>query len=631
MEMIRLVLPELGNFFLILALMVSVGIGLMPFFGGKEKLTRRWTYGLLVFIALAYLILTFAFLTDNFSVTYVASNSSISLPWWYKFCAVWGGHEGSILLWVAVLAAWMSAVALLSRNLPDRITVRVLSVLGWISCGFLLFILFTSNPFERLLPNIPTNGQDLNPLLQDIGFLLHPPVLYMGYVGFSVPFAMAIAALWSNRWDTDWAAWSRPWTLVAWCFLTIGITLGSWWAYRELGWGGWWFWDPVENASLMPWIVGTALLHSLLVTQKRNTFKAWTTLLAIIAFSLSLLGTFLVRSGVLTSVHAFAVDPSRGLFMLIFLMLVMSIALVLYGWRASHLKSNEGFSLLSRETFLMLNNVMLIAIMLTILLGTLYPLFIQALHLGKLSVGAPYFNQVFSLLMLPVLFIMGLGPLTYWKSMIFTDLMDRTKLAFLFSLVMGLLLPWLVFETFFPSTALGLFLSLWIIIATIISCRKKMHWGMFFAHIGIAISLAGIVVSSTYSVERNVIMSVGDSVNLNQYTVVFEKIIPLNGPNYEGITGLFDVTKNQEHIGLIRPEKRYYPVQKSVMTDAGIDATVFRDIYVALGEGFNHKGKQTWGVRLYYKPLIRWIWAGGFLILLGGILAAITQIRKYTR
>lgn len=623
-----LIFPEIGHFLLIIALLLSIGIGLVPFLSFQQHTIKRLTFLLFIIIAIAYLILTSTFLQNDFSVLYVASNSSLNLPWWYKICAVWGGHEGSILLWVAVLSVWMTAVALFSQNLPDIIVVRVLSILGWIAFGFLLFILLTSDPFTRLLPNIPPNGRDLNPLLQDIGFLFHPPVLYMGYVGFSVPFALAIAALWSGHWDSHWAAWSRPWTLAAWCFLTVGITLGSWWAYRELGWGGWWFWDPVENASFMPWLVGTALLHSLLVTEKRNTFKAWTALLAIIAFSLSLLGTFLVRSGVLTSVHAFALDPSRGLFMLIFLLVVMSIAFILYAWRAMELRSGETFSLLSRETLLMLNNVMLAAIMVTVLLGTLYPLVMQVLNLGQLSVGAPYFNKVFSILMLPVLFIMGLGPLTYWKTMPLSALVERTRLAFLFSMVLGLLLPWLLLNTFHPGAALGIFLSLWIVITTIVSQRRKRHWGMFFAHIGIAISLAGIVVSSSYSIERNVVLSAGDTMKVAHYTILFKRTAPLQGPNYEGIQGIFEVQSKGKTIAEIRPEKRYYPIQQTVMTDAGIDATIFRDIYIALGEGVKQKGRQAWIIRVYYKPLIRWIWAGGFLILLGGVCAGIKQTKK---
>ncbi len=634
----NLLLPEFGQLALILSLLVSLGIGLLPSLGEYSfygmaplQLSRKLTFILFFLILIAYSILTYSFLTDNFSVLYVAANSSLSLPWWYKLCAVWGGHEGSMLLWVFVLSGWMSATALLSQRLPNEITLRTLSVLAWIAVGFLLFLLITSNPFARLLSQIPTNGRDLNPLLQDIGFLFHPPVLYMGYVGFSVPFALAIAALWSSNLNSSWAAWSRPWTLAAWCFLTIGITLGSWWAYRELGWGGWWFWDPVENASFMPWIVGTALLHSLLVTEKRNTFKAWTVLLAIAAFLLSLLGTFLVRSGILTSVHAFAVDPQRGLFMLIFLMVVLSISLILYSWRAMQLKTTETFFLLSRETFLMLNNVMLAAIMLSILLGTLYPLGMQALHLEQLSVGAPYFNTVFSILMLPVLFVMGLGPLSYWKQMPLQDLMERTKLAFLLCLVSSLLLPWLIFNIFHPGAALGLFLSLWIIVTTLLSQRRKRHWGMLFAHVGIAISLAGIVVSSSYSIERNLIMSPGDTVQISSYTLLFKAIKPINGPNYEGLQGVFILQSQGENIGKILPEKRYYPIQNTVMTDADINATIFRDIYIALGEKVQEKNQEAWIIRLYYKPLIRWIWAGGFLILLGGIFAGIKQAKKSLR
>jgi len=628
-------LPEYGHLFLIIALLLAAGIGFLPALPNAMRpavISRFWTFLLLVLCSSAYIFLTIAFLSSDFSVLYAAENSSLNLPWWYKICAVWGGHEGSILLWIVVLCVWMTAVALFSRHLPEDILVKILAVLGWIAFGFLLFLLATSNPFERLLPDIPANGRDLNPLLQDIGFLFHPPVLYMGYVGFSVPFALSAAALWCGRWDADWAAWSRPWALAAWCFLTTGITLGSWWAYRELGWGGWWFWDPVENASFMPWILGTALIHSLVVTQKRNTFKAWTALLSIGAFSLSLLGTFLVRSGILTSVHAFAVDPKRGLFMLVFLLLVMGISLTVYAWRAAYLRSDESASLLSRETFLMLNNVMLASIMLTILLGTLYPLIIEVLGLGKLSVGAPYFNTVFSLLMLPVLFIMGLGPLTFWKSMPLSTLEERTRLALLLGLTLGLLLPWLIFKTFHWAAALGVFLAVWIFITTCFSMKYKRHWGMFFAHCGIAACLVGITISSSYSIEKNVLMSIADQVNLGPYSLLFKRLDTIKGPNYSGIAGVFELKDKGKPIGEIRPEKRYYPIQRTVMTDAAINANLFRDIYIAIGESVKQKHhSEAWMVRLYYKPMIRWIWGGGFLILLGGIIACLQQWRFLRR
>jgi len=637
----NLILPEIGHFLLIMALFIAFWMGIAPFVSKvREKHPIVLPATLFILILIAFAILTFCFLSDNFSVKYVAENSSINLPWWYKICAVWGAHEGSILLWILVLSGWTLAVTVFNRwyQLPENMLIRTLSVLGWIAVGFLLFLLLTSNPFARLLPNIPSNGQDLNPLLQDIGFLFHPPILYMGYVGLSVPFALAIASLWLGEWNTKWAGWARVWTLSAWCFLTIGITLGSWWAYRELGWGGFWFWDPVENASFMPWLSATALLHSLFVTEKRQTFKAWTTFLAIISFVLSLLGTFLVRSGILTSVHAFASDPSRGLFMLIFLFIVVLIAMILFSWRIHRLQKTIHYAFLSRETFLMFNNILLFTIMLTILLGTLYPLIMQVCHWGKLSVGAPYFNTVFSLLMLPVLFLMALGPLTPWQSFkTFNadqsqDFSHTIQLVFCLSLILGLLLPWLFLGNIHPAAAIGIFLSLWIIIATGIMHWKKRHWGVFFSHLGMGVALAGIVVSSSYSLERTLIMSEKDVATLGPYLITFQSLKTLQGPNYSGLISTFTIqkTETQKLISTIHPEKRYYPIQKTVMTEAAIDPGIFRDIYIALGDQVQNND-HDWVIRMYYKPLVRWIWAGGFLILLGGLCAIKKRFEKLAR
>jgi len=635
-------IPELGHFALILALCLALLQVIAPLLAriGKQNhclaFSQSAAFGQLLFLLFSYACLTYAFVNNDFSVLYVASNSSRELPVWYRLTAVWGGHEGSMLLWVMILSFWGAAVACLSSSLPDQTRVRVLAVIAWISVGFLLFLLATSNPFLRLLPDIPDNGRDLNPLLQDPGFLIHPPMLYMGYVGFVVVFAFAITALIEGKVDAVWTRWVRPWTLVAWCFLTFGIVLGSWWAYRELGWGGWWFWDPVENASFLPWLAATALIHSLLVTEKRGAFKSWTILLAITTFSLSLLGTFLVRSGVLTSVHAFAVDPTRGLFMLVFLFLVITISLLLYAIRSSAIRGGEVFNLLSRETCLLLNNVLLVVAMLTVLLGTLYPLIIDALQLAKLSVGAPYFNTVFVPLIAPLLFFMGIGPNCHWQTMKVTALLQRLRFAFIISLTVGVLLPWILTDRFSAGVALGVVLALWIVIATIQDWLKRVshhqakrwqclfqlpraYYGMLSAHLGIAVCVLGVTLTSYYSIERDVRMGLGDSTNVGAYTFQFLAVNTTQGPNYEGISGEFAVTKRDRSVAQLQAQKKFYTIQQSMMTKSGIRAGFLRDLYVALGEQL---ADGDWIVRLYYKPFVRWIWLGGLLIVLGGILAA---------
>lgn len=630
-------IPELGNFALILALCLAGFLAVWPLVGVQRNnqawinLARPLAYGLCIFILFSYACLTYSFIANDFTVAYVANNSSLQLPVWYRICAVWGAHEGSMLLWITILSLWTAAVARFSYSLPSKTVARVLAVMGMITIGFLLFILATSNPFLRLLTNVPTNGAGLNPLLQDPGFLIHPPMLYMGYVGFSVVFAFAIASLMEGKLDAAWVKWSRPWTLVAWCFLTFGITLGSWWAYRELGWGGFWFWDPVENASFLPWLVGTALLHSLAVSEKRDTFKAWTVLLAICAFSLSLLGTFLVRSGVLTSVHAFAVDPTRGIYMLIYLAVVVGASLSLYAWRAHNVRNTRvDFSLLSRETLLLSNNIFLATAMATILIGTLYPLIVQALDLGKLSVGAPYFNAVFFPLMLPLLFLMGVGPHCSWQSMSLGQLVKRLRITLLASILIAVAALLLFTNTIQWQVMVGFIAAIWVIATTaqyfFRQYRKlnsfkltRAQYGMMVAHIGVAVTVIGIAFSTTYNIERNVRMAPGDTVAVGPYQFTFTNTREISGANYHGIAGTFNVMKDNHEIATMTPEKRIYTVQQMAMTDAAIDAGVFRDLYIALGEPL--KG-EAWGVRLYYKPFVRWIWAGGLFILLGGILAA---------
>ncbi|NKB47457.1 MAG: heme lyase CcmF/NrfE family subunit, partial [Legionellales bacterium] len=638
-----MMLAEFGSFALIIALGFALLQAMMPWLNrgqsdplGLAQCAKSCVFGQTAFLGLAYLILTIAFVTNDFSVAYVAHHSSLELPWWYKATAVWGGHEGSMLLWVVILAVWSSAVAWRARDLPPTLCTQVLAVLGWLSVGFILFLLFTSHPFARLLPQVPVNGRDLNPLLQDAGFLVHPPVLYMGYVGFAVAYAFAMAALIQGKLEPMWAKWARPWTLFAWCWLTLGIALGSWWAYRELGWGGWWFWDPVENASLMPWLAGTALIHSLVVTQKRNTFKAWTVLLAISAFSLSLLGTFLVRSGVLTSVHAFAVDPQRGLFMLIFLGVVISVSLVLFALRAPVVRQTVSFHLVSKETFLLLNNTLLLVVLATVLLGTLYPLIIDGLGLGKLSVGAPYFNAVVVPLAAPLLFVMGLGPQCHWREMSPQHLLKQLRGLLLISLSVGILLPWVLSDRQSLLLALGLFLGVWIVAVSVYqgwgALRTLKHrrlplswWAMMCAHLGVGILVLGITLTTSYSIERTVRLAPGEQTTVGAYRFVFHAVAPIAGSNYQGLRAEFKVWNDQREIARLFPSKKYYAIAQMTMTDTGIQAGFWRDLYVALGEPLEG---DAWAVRIHYKPFVRWIWLGALLIAFGGLLAAVRPIRR---
>ncbi|WP_312945732.1 heme lyase CcmF/NrfE family subunit [Stutzerimonas kunmingensis] len=632
-------IPELGHLAMILALCLAVVQATLPLIGAWRG-DRQWmglaqpaAWGQFAFLGFSFACLTYAFMVDDFSVAYVAHNSNSALPWYYKFSAVWGAHEGSLLLWAFILAGWTFAVAIFSRQLPEDMLARVLGVMGLISIGFLLFLIVTSNPFERLLPQVPMDGRDLNPLLQDFGLIVHPPMLYMGYVGFSVAFAFAIAALLGGRLDAAWARWSRPWTLVAWAFLGLGIALGSWWAYYELGWGGWWFWDPVENASFMPWLVGTALIHSLAVTEKRGVFKSWTVLLAIAAFSLSLLGTFLVRSGVLTSVHAFATDPERGVFILVFLLMVVGGSLTLFAMRAPVVKSQVGFGLWSRETLLLVNNLLLVVATAMILLGTLYPLLLDALSGAKLSVGPPYFNAMFVPLIGALMLTLGVGILVRWKDTPLKWLLGMLTPVLITSVVLGGLGSLLFGDFNWAVLAVSL-LAAWVVIAGIRDLLDKTrhkglfkgmrslapsYWGMHLAHLGLAVCAIGVVLTSHQSAERDLRLAPGESLSLGGYEFVFEGAVHHEGPNFTSDKATIRVLDGDKQIATLHPEKRLYTVQQMPMTEAGIDAGFTRDLYVALGEPL---GDGAWAVRVHIKPFVRWIWLGALMMGLGGVLAA---------
>jgi cytochrome c-type biogenesis protein CcmF len=632
-------IPELGNFSLILALLLSIALGTIPIAGAAVgntawmAMARPAARGLFVLVATAFICLAYSFATSDFSVVYVATNSNSLLPIQYKLAGVWGGHEGSLLLWVTILTVWMFAVSLFSSKLPEPMVARILGVMGLVATGFLLFMLLTSNPFDRIFP-APQDGRDLNPLLQDPGMVFHPPMLYTGYVGFSVAFAFAIAALLGGNLDAAWARWSRPWTTVAWMFLTIGICMGSAWAYYELGWGGWWFWDPVENASFMPWLAGTALIHSLAVTEKRGSFKNWTVLLAILAFSLSLLGTFLVRSGVLTSVHAFASDPKRGVFILIFLAIVIGASLTLFAWRAPKVGLGGRFDLVSRESFLLANNVLLVVAAASVLLGTIYPLILDSMGLGKVSVGPPYFQAVFVPLMAPALFLMGIGPFARWKSTSLPEIAIRLRWAFVISLITALLLPftmgnWSVLVSF------GLLLAFWIITTTIYNfwtrikpasgsvqwsrarSQPRSYYGMLLAHFGVAVFVIGVTLVKGYEVEKDVRMEAGDTAHVGGYEFRFDGVTQVPGPNYMASRGSLQVTRNGQPVTVMTPEKRSYFSHQMPMTEASISPGLTRDLYVSLGEPEG----DAWIVRVYYKPFVDWIWAGCLLMAFGGFLA----------
>jgi cytochrome c-type biogenesis protein CcmF len=633
-------IPEIGHVAMIIALGIAVIQAFFPLAGAQFGI-RSWVNVAraaanlqALFMLVAFGCLVYAFLHFDFSVKYVATNSNSQLPTLYRVSAVWGGHEGSLLLWVTILSLWGLAVSLFSRSIPDLMVARVLGILGMVSIGFLLFTLLTSNPFERI--PMQSDGRDLNPLLQDFGLAVHPPMLYMGYVGLAVPFAFAIAAMLGGRLDAAWARWSRPWTNVAWLFLTLGIALGSWWAYYELGWGGWWFWDPVENASFMPWLVATALMHSLAVTEKRGAFKAWTVLLAIFAFSLSLLGTFLVRSGVLTSVHAFASDPARGVFILGFLAVVIGGSLALFAARGKSIRSFVSFELLSRESGLLLNNILLVVVTFMVLLGTVYPIFHNALGWGNLSVGKPYFDLFFVILTVPLAIALGAGQLLRWKRDAAANLFARVRTAMIVSIAAGIGAAALLMPRFSLSAALGIAIGVWIVCTCGRAVREQLasrslmeiprgFWGMILGHLGVAFFAVGITLTSIYSIEKDLRLAPGESYELGGYAFTFDKVNEISGPNYSGSRGTVSITR-EGFATTLYPEKRNYFSSGMPMTEAGIDPGLFRDLFVALGEPL---GDGAWAVRLYHKPFVRWIWLGTIIMALGGLLAATDQ--RYLR
>jgi len=643
-------LPELGHFALILALVFACLQGVIPLMGtamGRTQwmvMSRPLTWGQFLFLLISFIALTISFINDDFSVAYVANNSNSLLPVQYKVSAVWGSHEGSLLLWVLLLSTWTVAVSIFSRNLPIDILARVLAIMGLISVGFLLFTLFTSNPFERVLPNIPVDGQDLNPLLQDFGLIVHPPMLYMGYVGFSVAFAFAIAALLSGRLDAAWARWSRPWTTIAWAFLTVGIALGSWWAYYELGWGGWWFWDPVENASFMPWLVGTALIHSLAVTEKRGAFKSWTVLLAIFAFSLSLLGTFLVRSGVLNSVHAFASDPDRGLFILALLIICIGGSLFIYAMKAPTVVARVSFAWISKESLLLLNNVLLVVTAAMVLLGTLYPIVADYFFGEKISVGAPFFNLFFVPIMSVLTLFISLGFISRWKKTEPKWLAQQLWPAAVFTVILAAVFPLIYGVHYTWQIVVGVAISAWVISATLMDVYRKAqskqgwiaglkklslsYYGMILAHMGVAVTAMGICIVSNYTQEHDVKVVSGDTVDASGYHFVFDGVKKVQGPNYIADEGQIRVYYNEKYYTTMKPQKRHYKVQRNIMTEADIDAGLFRDLYVALGEPLEG---DAWAVRIHYKPYVRWLWLGAIFMSLGGLLAVCDKRYRLSR
>lgn len=634
-------LPEIGQFSLILALCLSIILGTLPIIGASTNnflwmnLARPLTAGIFVFLAISYVLLTYAFVVDDFSVQFVAQHSNSMLPMRYKFTAVWGGHEGSFLLWTFMLAGWMLAVAIFSKSMPLDFVARVLGVLGFLCVGYLLFMLATSNPFARIVPLPPADGADLNSALQDFGFIVHPPTLYMGYVGFSVVFAFAIAALLSGRLDAAWARWSRPWANVAWAVLTIGIALGSWWAYYELGWGGWWAWDPVENPPLITWLFGTALIHSLAVTEKRGVFKSWTVLLAILAFSGSLLGTFITRSGLLTSVHAFASDPGRGVFILAILGVTVGGSLLLFALRAPLMKGEFGFDMLSREVFLLANNVLLVVAAASIFLGTMFPMVYQALTDDLISIGPPYFNAIFVPLMVMLVVLLGIGPISRWKKTSLGFLVQQLSKVAVISVVLGVLIPLLIVLRFSFGATLAIILAAWITLSMTRDLLNKTankqdfkaglrslsgsYYGMQLAHFGVVIMMIGVALTSTFSAEKSVLLAPGESIDLGDYSFLFNGTIPVTGPNYEGVEASFTVSSEGQEVTELHPQRRMYKASGTPSTEMAIDAGLFRDLFITLGES---KQGGAWSMTIYLKPFIRWIWLGAILMALGGILAA---------
>ncbi|MFA7503475.1 MAG: heme lyase CcmF/NrfE family subunit [Burkholderiaceae bacterium] len=643
---------EIGHFALTIALVLGLLLGILPMVGAHRRDVRLMAVAQPAAVAqfgaitIAFAALIAGFVGNDFSVLLIANHSNTDLPLDLRVAASWGSHEGSMLLWSLMLSAWTCAVAAFSRSLSTVLRARVLGVLGLISVGFLLFLLFTSNPFERLLP-AAAQGRDLNPLLQDPGMVFHPPLLYMGYVGLSVAFAFAVAGLIGGGFDAAWARWARPWTTVAWAFLTLGIALGSFWAYYELGWGGWWFWDPVENASFMPWLVATALIHSLAVAEKRGAFRSWTVLLAILGFSLSLMGTFLVRSGVLTSVHAFATDPARGVFILAFLVLVIGGSLILFAWRAPTIGAGNSFSAISRESMLLANNILLVVAMAAVMLGTLYPLVLDTLGLGKISVGPPYFDAVFVPVMAPALFLIAVGPLARWKRTELPPLVSRLRWAFAISVISALLAPVAAVAAgvdgpaWRPLTSVGLAFGFWISAGVVVAIldslrtpgrpfsiahaasRARMQppsvWGMHLAHLGVAAFVFGVTLVNSYEIGVEARAEVGDTISLGDYEFRFTGLDHIVGPNYDSDRGHFEVRDSSGAlVALLHPEKRVYRASGQPMTEAAIDRSLVRDIYVSMGEPL---GGTVWAIRAHVKPFVNWIWIGCLMMAGGGFLA----------
>lgn len=634
-------IPEIGQFSLILALCLSVILGSLPLIGAAREnilwmsMARPLAAGVFVFLGISIVILAYAFVTDDFSVEFVALHSNSLLPDRYKLTAVWGGHEGSFLLWTFMLSGWMLAVAIFTKSMPLEFVARVLGVLGFLITGYILFMLATSNPFDRIVPLPPADGADLNSALQDFGFIIHPPTLYMGYVGFSVVFAFAMAALLSGKMDAAWARWCRPWANISWAILTLGIALGSWWAYYELGWGGWWAWDPVENPPLITWLFGTALIHSLAATEKRGVFKSWTVLLAILAFAGSLLGTFITRSGLLTSVHAFAADPSRGFFILAILGVTVGGALLLFAFRAPLMKSEFGFDLLSREILLLANNVLLVVAAASVFLGTMFPMVYQALTADLISIGPPYFNAIFVPLMGLLVLILAIGPFSRWKRTSTSYLLQQLGKVALAALVLGVVLPLVVTLEFSIAATLAVALGSWIVLAMLRDFSNKTankstrvkglrslafsYYGMQFGHLGVAVMLIGVALTSEYSSERSVLLSPGQSVDLGSYSFQFDGTTRVNGPNYIGEEASFTVTQEGNPVTILHPQSRVYLATGTPSTEMAIDAGFLRDLFITLGE---QKEGNSWSMTIYVKPFVRWIWLGAIFMTLGGIIAA---------
>ncbi|WP_044469925.1 heme lyase CcmF/NrfE family subunit [Mannheimia massilioguelmaensis] len=642
-------IPELGNFSLALGLAISILLAYFPLWGAEKgnkqlmSLARPMTYALFICLSLAFGALFYAFAVNDFSIQYVVNNSNSRLPVEYRLSAVWGSHEGSLLLWIWLLSLWSVAVAIFSKQLPQEAVARVLGIMGLVSVGFLIFIIFTSNPFIRTFPDLPVDGRELNPMLQDVGLIFHPPLLYMGYVGFSVAFAFAIASLITGRLDSAWARWSRPWTMAAWIFLTLGITLGSFWAYYELGWGGFWFWDPVENSSLMPWLAGTALLHSLAVTEKRSSFKAWTVLLAILAFSLCLLGTFLVRSGVLVSVHTFASDPTRGLYILAYLIVVIGGSLTLYAYKGSQIRSRDNAERYSRESMLLLNNILLMTALAVVLLGTLLPLVHKQIGLGSISIGAPFFDQMFLIIMTPFAVLLGIGPLVKWRRDEFSAIRTPVIISLVVMVILGFALPYFIGNKLTVSAVLGSMMVVIIVLLSFYELKQRAthrtgliegmtklsrsHWGMLLAHLGVAMTVWGIAFSQNFNIERDVRMKTGDVVEIAGYQYKFQGVETSNGPNYMGGKAKVEISKDGKLENTLYAEKRFYTVSRMSMTEAAIDWGFTRDLYVALGEKLDDN---SWALRLYYKPFVRWIWFGGLFMALGGLLCMFDRRYRFS-